>query len=73
MALGRTASELRVTHCGNPACTAGNVSTNVDDPATFVGSHSSNAIGSDGLPVISHADNTAWALRVARCGTRNCR
>ena len=32
--LDSTAAALRVTHCGNPACTAGNTSTTVDDDPT---------------------------------------
>jgi hypothetical protein len=69
-----TALALRVTKCGNPACTAGNVSTTVDDPATSaVGVYISLAIGADGLPVISHLDDTVDALRVTKCGTRSCR
>ena len=67
-----TAGALRVTHCGNVACTAGNVSVTVDDPVNTVGLHSAIAIGTDGLPVISHSDQTARALRVAKCGTATC-
>jgi predicted regulator of Ras-like GTPase activity (Roadblock/LC7/MglB family) len=62
-----TAGTLRVTHCGNAACTTGNVSTSVDDPANAVGQFTSVAIGADGLPIISHLDGTANALRVSRC------
>lgn len=40
------------------------VATNADDPANNVGAFSSIAIGSDGLPVISHSDDSAGALRV---------
>jgi hypothetical protein len=67
-----TAGALRVTHCGNVLCTAGNVSVTVDDPVNVVGLHSAIAIGADGLPVISHSDQTARALRVVKCGTRTC-
>lgn len=67
-----TAGALRVTHCGNVLCTAGNVSVTVDDPVNIVGLHSAIAIGADGLPVISHSDQTARTLRVAKCGTRTC-
>jgi hypothetical protein len=66
------AGALRVTHCGNAACTAGNVSTTVDDPANGVGEFTSIAIGADGLPVISHHDQTAGAIRVTRCGNADC-
>jgi hypothetical protein len=37
-----------------------------------VGLHSAIAVGTDGLAVISHSDQTARALRVAKCGTRTC-
>jgi hypothetical protein len=67
-----TAGALRVTHCGNVACTAGNVSTTVGDPANTVGVYTSIAIGSDGLPIISHQDQTANTLRVTKCATRSC-
>jgi hypothetical protein len=67
-----TAGALRVTKCGNAACTAGNVSTTVDDTANSVGSHTSIAIGADGLPVISYFDDTADALRVTWCGNAAC-
>lgn len=66
------AGALRVTHCGNTACTAGNVSTTVDDPANSVGWYSSIAIGTDGLPVISYRDLSAGALLVVKCGTPTC-
>jgi hypothetical protein len=69
---GTTGGALRVTHCGNVACTAGNVSTTVDDPANGVGQFTSIAIGSDGLPIISHQDVTAGGLRVTKCATRSC-
>ena len=65
------AGTLRVTHCENPACTSA-TSTTVDDPANSVGRDSSLAIGSDGLPIISHLDNTAGALRVTKCASRTC-
>jgi hypothetical protein len=68
-----TARALRVTRCGNAACTAGNISTTVDDPVNQVGLYASIAIGADGLPVIAYRDSTARALRVTKCGTPSCR
>ena len=70
--LDSAAGALRVTHCGNAACTAGNVSTTVDDPANVVGQYTSIAIGGDGLPIISHGDATAGTLRVTHCGNAAC-
>lgn len=66
-----TARALRVTHCDNVVCSSAS-STNVDDPANIVGSYTSMAIGSDGLPVISHNDYTALAVRVTRCANVAC-
>jgi hypothetical protein len=70
--LDQTAGTLRVTHCGSLTCATGNVSTTVDDVANFVGQYSSIAIGTDGLPIISHHDYTASALRVTHCGNAAC-
>ena len=67
-----SASALRVTHCGNVTCTNGNTSTTVDDPANLVGYFTSLAIGTDGLPVISHRDVTARARRVTHCNNVTC-
>lgn len=67
-----TAAALKVAHCGNADCTAGNAITTVDDPANVVGYFSSIAIGSDSLPVISYFDYTAGALKVAHCGNVAC-
>jgi hypothetical protein len=69
---GASAGALRVTHCGNRTCSAGNVSTTVDDPADDVGHESAIRIGADGLPVIGHGDVTAGALRVTHCGNATC-
>src|SRR3990167_8010566 len=46
---------LRVTKCGNAACSSGNTSTKVDNSAS-VGTYTYIAIGTDGLPVISYYD-----------------
>ena len=66
-----TLNALRVTHCNDVACTSA-TSTTVDDPANNVGNYTSLAIGTDGLPVISHWDLTAGALRVTHCGNVTC-
>ena len=46
-------ADLKVAHCGNLTCTAGNVLTTVDS-AGSVGLETSIAIGADGLPVMSY-------------------
>jgi hypothetical protein len=63
---------LKVTKCGNPACTSGNTSTLVDDPANDVGRYTSIRVGTDGFPVISYYDTTAKALKVAKCANPAC-
>ncbi len=63
--------DLKVTHCGNVECTAGNAITTVDS-AGFVGAYTSIAIGSDSLPVIAYADGTNLDLKVAHCGNVSC-
>ena len=67
-----TANALKVAKCANAACTGAATITTVDDPANSVGQYSSIAIGSDGLPVISYTDHTAFALKVAKCANAAC-
>jgi hypothetical protein len=70
--LNQSVGTLKVAKCVNAACTGASTITTVDDPANYVGQYTSIAIGTDGLPVISYYDNTAGALKVAKCGTRTC-
>ncbi len=67
-----TADALKVAKCANAACTGAATITTVDDSTSFLGAFTSIAIGSDGLPVISYADQSADSLKVAKCGTRSC-
>jgi hypothetical protein len=66
-----TNDDLKVTHCGNPACTAGNTTTTVDS-AGSVGRWTSLAIGSDGLAIISYNDDTNTNIKVAHCDNATC-
>lgn len=67
-----TTLDLEVLRCGNATCTAGNVTSIVDDSAPNVGQHASLVLGDDGLPVIAYWESGAQALRVAKCGTPDC-
>jgi hypothetical protein len=67
-----TAGTLKVAKCLNAACTGTSTITIVDDPPNAVGHYSSIAIGTDGLPVISYLDQTAGALKVAKCNKPSC-
>lgn len=62
-----TRNHLKVLHCGNRACTAGNTSTMVASrsPSSLL------AIGRDGLPLIAYA-NANMRLEVRHCGNRAC-
>jgi hypothetical protein len=48
------------------------VITVVDNPAANAGWYTSIAIGTDGFPVISYLDDTAGALKVAKCVNASC-
>jgi len=70
-----TNDDLKVAHCGNAACSAGNTITTVDgnvDPFPNVGKYTSVTVGKDGLPIISYYDETNDDLKVAHCGNVDC-
>jgi hypothetical protein len=63
--------DLKVTHCGNAACSSGNVITTVDSTG-YIGYDTSITIGADGLPLVSYYDITNADLKVAHCGNAAC-
>ena len=63
--------DLKVAHCSAADCAFG-VTLSTIDTTGSVGSYSSIAIGVDGLPIISYADETNWDLKVVHCGNGQC-
>ncbi|MBI5664778.1 MAG: hypothetical protein HZC49_06795 [Nitrospirae bacterium] len=66
-----TNADLKVAKCGNVFCSSGNTITTVDSGG-MVGSDSSIAIGTDGLPIISYYDFTNGDLKAVKCGNASC-
>ena len=58
---------LKLIHCGDIACTAGNTTTDLDSIYPFA----DIAIGSDGLPILSHRES-AGELKIFHCGDPAC-
>ncbi len=65
------ASALKMLHCGAPDCSTGNQITTVDSEST-VTTHTSVAIGFDGLGLVSYYDDLWHDLRVFHCANLAC-
>lgn len=62
---------LKVLHCGNSACTAGN-SIVKPDLGSSNGVQSSIKLNATGKPVIAYFDFTNTSLKILTCGNANC-
>jgi hypothetical protein len=61
---------LRVLHCGNPNCTAGNSITVVDSVSGL--GNTDLVLDAAGRPVVAYCDSTNNDLKVLHCGNANC-
>ncbi|MBI3638635.1 hypothetical protein HY227_02740 [Candidatus Wolfebacteria bacterium] len=63
---------LRVLHCGNVSCSAGNNASHIDTSGTVDLNTTSITITPDGYPLIAYRDTTNNSFKIARCGNYDC-
>lgn len=68
----RGGDNLRLVHCGDATCSAGNVYNIVDSGSGAVGQFTSLELDSSGFPVISYYDQGNQNLNLAHCADADC-
>ena len=61
---------LKILHCGDPNCSAGNVVTSADTVSSY--GDFSLVLDGSGNPVVAYQDSNLFDLKVLHCGDPNC-
>jgi len=69
---GASPDTLLITKCASADCTSISTTTEVTYDSNSVGERPSLAIGTDGYPVIAHANWSSFTLMITKCSSADC-
>jgi hypothetical protein len=64
--------DLKVVHCGDADCSAGNVISTPDSDGSLALNGAGLALDSSDRPVVAYSDDTHGDLKILHCGDANC-